>query len=61
MASEEPAAAAAAAPSPLEKPLKDLTEEDIAQLTREDCRRFLKQKGGDFLLLTKFETPHPTF
>ncbi|XP_068650197.1 protein TIFY 4B-like isoform X2 [Aristolochia californica] len=31
--------------SPLDKPLKDLTEEDISQLTREDCRRFLKQKG----------------
>lgn len=55
MESEEPPAAAAA-PSPLEKPLKYLTEEDIAQLTREDWRRFLKQKGGDFLLPTKFET-----
>ncbi|CAL0320446.1 unnamed protein product [Lupinus luteus] len=29
----------------LEKPLKQLTEDDISQLTREDCRRFLKQKG----------------
>ncbi|XP_018677887.1 protein TIFY 4B isoform X1 [Musa acuminata AAA Group] len=32
-------------PSPLDKPLAELTEEDIAQLTREDCRRFLKAKG----------------
>ncbi|KAJ8465488.1 hypothetical protein OPV22_028040 [Ensete ventricosum] len=32
-------------PSPLDKPLAELTEEDIAQLTREDCRRFLKTKG----------------
>ncbi|XP_073109728.1 protein TIFY 4B isoform X3 [Elaeis guineensis] len=31
--------------SPLDKPLSELTEEDIAQLTREDCRRFLKEKG----------------
>ncbi|XP_038987858.1 protein TIFY 4B-like isoform X2 [Phoenix dactylifera] len=31
--------------SPLDKPLSLLTEEDIAQLTREDCRRFLKEKG----------------
>ncbi|KAG6517388.1 hypothetical protein ZIOFF_020774 [Zingiber officinale] len=31
--------------SPLEKPLAELTEEDIAQLTREDCRRYLKAKG----------------
>ncbi|XP_078430937.1 protein TIFY 4B-like [Wolffia australiana] len=31
--------------SPLEKPLGELTEEDIAQVTREDCRRFLKEKG----------------
>ncbi|XP_074557828.1 protein TIFY 4B-like [Curcuma longa] len=30
---------------PLEKPLAELTEEDIAQLTREDCRRYLKAKG----------------
>ncbi|XP_072982014.1 protein TIFY 4B-like isoform X3 [Typha latifolia] len=35
----------AAAKSVLNKPLRDLTEEDIAQLTREDCRRFLKEKG----------------
>ncbi|PON54439.1 Tify domain containing protein [Parasponia andersonii] len=31
--------------SPLEKPLHQLTEDDISQLTREDCRRYLKQKG----------------
>ncbi|XP_031477772.1 protein TIFY 4B-like isoform X2 [Nymphaea colorata] len=31
--------------SPLDKPLKELTEEDISQLTREDCRRYLKEKG----------------
>ncbi|XP_072990339.1 protein TIFY 4B-like [Typha latifolia] len=36
---------AAGMKSPLEKPLAKLTEEDIAQLTREDCRRFLKDKG----------------
>ncbi|PIM98210.1 hypothetical protein CDL12_29313 [Handroanthus impetiginosus] len=35
----------AAAKSPLEKPLHQLTEDDIAQLTREDCRRYLKEKG----------------
>lgn len=29
----------------LEKPLEELTEEDIIQLTREDCRRYLKEKG----------------
>ncbi|KAF8115429.1 hypothetical protein N665_0027s0044 [Sinapis alba] len=33
------------AKSILEKPLKLLTEEDISQLTREDCRKFLKDKG----------------
>ncbi|KAF8100637.1 hypothetical protein N665_0219s0015 [Sinapis alba] len=33
------------AKSILEKPLKLLTEEDISQLTREDCRKFLKEKG----------------
>ncbi|KAL0835692.1 hypothetical protein Bca101_087581 [Brassica carinata] len=32
------------AKSILEKPLKLLTEEDISQLTREDCRKFLKEK-----------------
>ncbi|XP_047329118.1 protein TIFY 4B-like isoform X2 [Impatiens glandulifera] len=31
--------------SPLDKPLHQLTEEDISQLTREDCRRYLKAKG----------------
>ncbi|XP_015891416.3 protein TIFY 4B isoform X1 [Ziziphus jujuba] len=31
--------------SPLYKPLHLLTEDDISQLTREDCRRFLKEKG----------------
>ncbi|KAK1428330.1 hypothetical protein QVD17_17163 [Tagetes erecta] len=31
--------------SPLDKPLHLLTEDDISQLTREDCRRYLKQKG----------------
>ncbi|KAF8388110.1 hypothetical protein HHK36_026776 [Tetracentron sinense] len=31
--------------SPLDKPLELLTEEDISQLTREDCRKFLKDKG----------------
>ncbi|KVI12400.1 Tify, partial [Cynara cardunculus var. scolymus] len=29
----------------LDKPLHQLTEDDISQLTREDCRRYLKQKG----------------
>ncbi|XP_039066876.1 protein TIFY 4B-like isoform X2 [Hibiscus syriacus] len=29
----------------LNKPLIQLTEEDISQLTREDCRKFLKEKG----------------
>ncbi|EOA17214.1 hypothetical protein CARUB_v10005489mg [Capsella rubella] len=33
------------AKSILAKPLKLLTEEDISQLTREDCRKFLKEKG----------------
>ncbi|KAG7542914.1 Tify domain [Arabidopsis thaliana x Arabidopsis arenosa] len=33
------------AKSILAKPLKLLTEEDISQLTREDCRKFLKDKG----------------
>lgn len=40
-----PAAGESPAPSPLDKPLAELTEDDVAQLTREDCRRFLKQKG----------------
>ncbi|CAA0395254.1 unnamed protein product [Arabidopsis thaliana] len=38
------------AKSILEKPLKLLTEEDISQLTREDCRKFLKEKGFFFFL-----------
>ncbi|KAJ4727415.1 Protein TIFY 4B-like protein [Melia azedarach] len=29
----------------LDKPLQQLTEDDISQLTREDCRRYLKEKG----------------
>lgn len=32
-------------PAPLNKPLEELTDEDVLQLTREDCRRYLKQKG----------------
>ncbi|KAF9618586.1 hypothetical protein IFM89_002281 [Coptis chinensis] len=31
--------------SPLDKPLFQLTEDDISQLTREDCRRYLINKG----------------
>ncbi|KAJ6392038.1 hypothetical protein OIU77_025906 [Salix suchowensis] len=31
--------------SALDKPLHQLTEDDISQLTREDCRRYLKGKG----------------
>ncbi|XWS31523.1 hypothetical protein CRYUN_Cryun23aG0083800 [Craigia yunnanensis] len=31
--------------SPLDKPLNQLTEDDISQVTREDCRRYLKEKG----------------
>lgn len=31
--------------STLDKPLHKLTEDDIAQITREDCRRYLKEKG----------------
>lgn len=34
--------------SPLDKPLYLLTDDDISQLTREDCRRFLKAKGSFF-------------
>ncbi|PWA49499.1 CO/COL/TOC1, conserved site-containing protein [Artemisia annua] len=41
---EEPPSATSPS-SPLDKPLHLLTEDDISQLTREDCRRFLKQKG----------------
>lgn len=40
MATEETVAT-----SPLDKPLQFLTEDDISQLTREDCRRYLKEKG----------------
>ncbi|XP_044499697.1 protein TIFY 4A-like isoform X2 [Mangifera indica] len=29
----------------LDKPYSQLTEEDISQVTREDCRKFLKEKG----------------
>ncbi|GAV57556.1 tify domain-containing protein/CCT_2 domain-containing protein [Cephalotus follicularis] len=29
----------------LDKPLRQLTEDDISQLTREDCRKYLKDKG----------------
>ncbi|CAI9781202.1 unnamed protein product [Fraxinus pennsylvanica] len=31
--------------STLDKPLQQLTEEDISQITREACRRYLKEKG----------------
>ncbi|GAB2294710.1 Protein TIFY 4B-like isoform X1 [Dionaea muscipula] len=31
--------------SVLDKPLHELTEDDISQLTREDCRRYLQEKG----------------
>ncbi|GAB4851035.1 Protein TIFY 4B-like isoform X1, variant 2 [Ancistrocladus abbreviatus] len=31
--------------SVLDKPLHELTEDDISQLTREDCRQYLKEKG----------------
>ncbi|XP_024974592.1 protein TIFY 4B-like isoform X3 [Cynara cardunculus var. scolymus] len=44
MSTEEPPYSASAM-SPLDKPLHQLTEDDISQLTREDCRRYLKQKG----------------
>lgn len=39
------ATATAAVKSVLDKPLYELTEDDISQLTREDCRRYLKEKG----------------
>ncbi|KAK9069006.1 hypothetical protein SSX86_013122 [Deinandra increscens subsp. villosa] len=46
MSTEEPLlSASASATSALDKPLHQLTEDDISQLTREDCRRYLKQKG----------------
>ncbi|KAK4355499.1 hypothetical protein RND71_024470 [Anisodus tanguticus] len=31
--------------SPLDKALYLLTDDDISQITREDCRRYLKDKG----------------
>lgn len=40
--------------SPLDKPLSELTEEDISQLTREDCRKYLKDKGPIFPLPLPF-------
>ncbi|KAH0914806.1 hypothetical protein HID58_029252 [Brassica napus] len=43
--SESEMDAVSSAKSILEKPLKLLTEDDISQLTREDCRKFLKDKG----------------
>ncbi|XP_071719439.1 protein TIFY 4B-like [Rutidosis leptorrhynchoides] len=42
MATEEPPFYAT---SPLDKPLHQLTEDDISQITREQCRHYLKQKG----------------
>ncbi|XP_021993708.1 protein TIFY 4B isoform X2 [Helianthus annuus] len=45
MSPAEPPSTTTTAASPLDKPLHQLTEDDISQLTREDCRRFLKQKG----------------
>ncbi|KAI3787774.1 hypothetical protein L2E82_00190 [Cichorium intybus] len=44
MSTEEPPFSTSAV-SVLDKPLHQLTEDDISQLTREDCRRYLKQKG----------------
>ncbi|KAL7597937.1 protein TIFY 4B isoform X1 [Lactuca sativa] len=44
MSTEEPPFSTSAL-SALDKPLHQLTEDDISQLTREDCRRYLKQKG----------------
>lgn len=38
--------------SPLDKPLSELTEEDISQLTREDCRKYLKDKGPILISLS---------
>ncbi|KAK1310643.1 Protein TIFY 4B [Acorus calamus] len=42
---------ATTAKSPLEKPLFELTEEDIAQVTREDCRKFLKDGVRNLVLI----------
>lgn len=36
----------------LDKPLHQLTEDDIAQVTREDCRRYLKEKGTPSMKVT---------
>ncbi|XP_076922868.1 protein TIFY 4B-like [Bidens hawaiensis] len=44
MSTDDPPSSTTAT-SALDKPLHQLTEDDISQLTREDCRRFLKQKG----------------
>ncbi|KAL4588139.1 hypothetical protein LXL04_001019 [Taraxacum kok-saghyz] len=44
MSTEEPPFSTSAL-SALDKPVQQLTEDDISQLTREDCRRYLKQKG----------------
>lgn len=44
MSTEEPPFSGSAMAA-LDKPLHQLTEDDISQLTREDCRRYLKQKG----------------
>ncbi|KAI3742622.1 hypothetical protein L1987_60311 [Smallanthus sonchifolius] len=44
MSTEEPPSSASAV-SALDKPLHQLTEDDISQLTREDFRQYLKQKG----------------
>lgn len=40
--------------SPLDKPLYQLTDDDISQLTREDCRRYLKQKGNPLSLYSPY-------
>lgn len=42
--------------SPLDKPLNQLTDDDISQLTREDCRRYLKQKGTPLTSASVFTT-----
>nr|XP_043619413.1 protein TIFY 4B-like [Erigeron canadensis] len=42
MTSEEPSLSAT---SLLDKPLHHLTEQDFSQITREQCRQYLKQKG----------------
>lgn len=38
----------------LDKPLNQLTEDDISQLTREDCRKYLKEKGFLFFVCGYF-------